>query len=178
MTLQPRRLATRRRFRTWALATVGLFIVAVLITGAILVNRSSPAPSPSPTTTQTAHEAFLGLVTDAISVSGGDWTFADEKTPFSVRRALTHKREECLSDSSTEQYSLTLYGPAKVDPTEATKQMTLHWQGLGYSVRRVVATSDDIEIAATVPGGSQIGYFASTGVTSITAQGPCVTSAR
>ncbi len=162
--------------RTHVLLAVGcvLAVAAAGVTTIVLLQPSEPAPV---AVSAPRHEAFIQPATDTIAVSGGKWTFADEKTPFSVRRALTHKPEECLSNSSAEQYSLTLYGPATDTPSETIKSMTRHWQALDYSVRTVAETGDAIEIAAAVPDGSEIGYFASTGVTSITVQSPCVEAA-
>lgn len=120
------------------------------------------------------HEVFLDHVTDAIAVSGGKWTFGDKTTPFSVGEARKDKPQECLSDSSAEQYDLGLFGPASDDPAKTVDEMTRHWQDLGYTVESVADTSDDMEITASVPDGSTLNFFASTGVTSLITQSPCV----
>lgn len=163
--------------RMLGLPTVGgmLCVVAAGVTLVVLLGardtfRDKPSVSP--------HESFLHLATDTTAVPGGEWTFEDKKTPFSMSEAFKDERQECLPDPTTEQYTLTLFGPATSHPARAVETMTQHWQGLGYKVRVVTETSDDTEITATVPGGSYISYYASTDLTAVTAEGPCVKSAN
>lgn len=162
--------------RTRVLLVLG-GVLTLIATGVVIGILFRSTNAPRVTASASPHESFIHLATDTMAAAGGEWTFDDKKTPFSLRKARKDKPEECLSDSSAEQYSLTLYGPATNTPSETIKSMTRHWQALDYSVRTVVDTDDAIEIAAAVPDGSEIGYFASTGTTSITVQGPCVEAA-
>lgn len=152
-------------------------VLALAAGGVVVAVLLQPTDTTREPVSASPHESFLHLATDTMAVSGGHWTFDDKTTPFSAREALNDKPQECLSDSSTEQYDLSLFGPATYDPLKTIDTMTRHWQALDYSVRTVADTGDAIEITAAVPDSSEIGYFASTGTTSITVQGPCVKSA-
>jgi hypothetical protein len=151
-------------------------VVALVIIGVVLVNRPDATPQPAPSTTASMQQAFLDNVSDSLSVAGGAWTFENKTTPFSLARARTHTPVECLSDSTTEQYDLALYGDPPEDPRTAARALADHWTERGFKVTTVVDNADGIELRADTPDGSLLDYAASTSLSSLVFQSACVKS--
>ncbi|MGA1812425.1 hypothetical protein VH571_08570 [Frondihabitans sp. 4ASC-45] len=143
---------------------------------AAVAGSSERPSSPSVDSSASVRNTFLDNVSDSLSVAGGAWTFENKTTPFSLARARTHTPVECLSDSTTEQYDLALYGDPPKDPRTAARALADHWTERGFKVTTVVDNADGIELRADTPDGSLLDYAASTSLSSLVFQSACVKS--
>lgn len=143
---------------------------------AAVAGSSERPSSPFVDSSASVRDTFLDNVSDSLSVAGGAWTFENKTTPFSLARARTHTPVECLSDSTTEQYDLALYGDPPEDPRTAARALADHWTERGFKVTTVVDNADGIELRADTPDGSLLDYAASTSLSSLVFQSACVKS--
>lgn len=173
------RSAIGRKLRTvgrWRFLVIVLFISTLL--GAVILSTNSSTDNNSAST----HEEFLAHVREAMAAAGGDWTFEDGETPWSLEVALHYDRETCFegstfADTGSEHYDITLLGMGVESPADAVTKVSDIWRANGLEVQTVIPASSGMpEIVGTAPDGTVIGYTVSKERSGIDAQSACTSN--
>jgi hypothetical protein len=165
-----------RRLRLWivvaASVVVVVVVVAVLIGALMRTSENSSTQGPRGLLTQ-----VIARTNDTARAAGGVWTFED-KSPWVPSDTSGYTGVPCGdADSGPQQYPVQLNSGGVAGRSSSARQVAKHWEGLGYSVRTVVApqadNSDFTEIAADLPNGAKLVYSVSTKISGIDALSEC-----
>ena len=151
------------------------------------VKSSSTATALPQPTGQQLREQLVKYVDETIRITGpGPWEWDPDLygriPPKWNADTATFAGEPCdisLSGDESEQFTVHLYGPPVADPNAKAQEVLAAWKALGYRTRLVGTPSPPPvfynEIAAETPDGAQLGFTASTLISSFGVQSACTT---
>jgi len=179
--VQAQKPPSRRRRRRVLIAV--LSVVAVLISAGVVVVVSKNSV-PHMTAKQSKTE-FVARLDDTAKTAGGTWWLDSPDNvdrPVWVPGTFPNYYSGPCGDGhqGTDQYGLSLYGPAEADPHAAGALMRKHWLALGYTVRTVSEDGPSLgygtQIAVDLPNGAYLVYSANISLSLIQGAGECLPS--
>jgi hypothetical protein len=161
--------------------------VALAATVALAVAGCTTQQAPKPTVRQLTQgelqKQVVSYLQKTITLAGnGPWrldTPGNDPTAPAWSPESRAEAAPCSATGSTDEYQLTIqvYGPPAADPSASAKAVYDGWKKAGYDAGIVSPldrkNEDLIQIAATSPDGTEIGYSASKGITGINVESVC-----